>query len=237
MGFSKRFWFVTSGIALTLFGVGYFAAPKAVEFMDRFIPPKQVVFEIISPSDVEPKSVNAPVIRTRIPKIHIDHKRTIILNVEVTQESAELVSMLIMKLNMDDSVSPIYLMLDSPGGDILYGKRIIGAIQTSEAPVISIISGVCASMCAQIHERTYKRYMLPGTTIMFHPGWSQTEGKLQEIHSFISFVLREYMRMSASVADRAGMPRDDFERLIRDERWLTSEEATALKLNDGIVSL
>ena len=62
--------------------------------------------------------------------------RQIILTGEVNKELAEAIATQLLILDSDDSKSPIFMYIDSPGGDVDAGFAIFDMIRFVQAPVI-----------------------------------------------------------------------------------------------------
>ena len=133
----------------------------------------------------------------------------------------------------------IYLLLDSPGGSVFDGSRLIAAMGNSKAPVYTIVTGLCASMCAMTLEYGEKRYMLDRTTLMFHPA-SMTimiSGEVDKIVSRLSYGKREIDKMDIHTAKRSGWTYDAFKLKTQQEYWLDSDDALEAHLIDGVVDI
>ena len=61
--------------------------------------------------------------------------RQIILTGEVNKELAESIAAQLLILDSDDSKSPIYMYIDSPGGDVDAGFAIFDMVRFVQAPV------------------------------------------------------------------------------------------------------
>ena len=76
--------------------------------------------------------------------------RQIILTGEVNKELAESIAAQLLILDSDDAKSPIYMYIDSPGGDVDAGFAIFDMIRFVQAPVYLIGMGLIASAAALI---------------------------------------------------------------------------------------
>ena len=76
--------------------------------------------------------------------------RQIILTGEVNKELAESIAAQLLILDSDDSKSPIYMYIDSPGGDVDAGFAIFDMVRFVQAPVYLIGMGLIASAAALI---------------------------------------------------------------------------------------
>lgn len=65
---------------------------------------------------------------------------------------------------------PIVLVLNSPGGSIEHGRKVVAAIRGLDRPVETLVEkeGVCASMCVPIFLTGSRRVADPDAWFMFH---------------------------------------------------------------------
>lgn len=134
-------------------------------------------------------------------------------------------------------VRRIYLLIDSPGGSVFAGARALATIQGSGVPVDTVCIGFCASMAAQLHAVGAKRYMTSQAVLMFHPASGGLQGDFNIMASRMVFLTKYFAKMDLYVADRAGIPYEEFKKRLRDEYWLDAEDATSEHFNDRIVVL
>lgn len=76
--------------------------------------------------------------------------RQILLSGEINKDLAEKIVRQLLVLEADDSEKPIYMYIDSPGGDVDAGFAIFDMIRFIKSPVILIGMGLIASAAALI---------------------------------------------------------------------------------------
>lgn len=133
----------------------------------------------------------------------------------------------------------IYLLLDSPGGEIDAGGRLIAAMGASKAPVYTVVTGLCASMCAMTEEYGKERYMLDRTTLMFHPASMgvMISGEVDKVISRLSYGKRVVDKMDVHTAKRSGIAYETFKARTEQELWDDAEDALRDHLIDAIVDI
>lgn len=131
----------------------------------------------------------------------------------------------------------IYLVIDSPGGSVFAGARAMQAIQGSRVPVYTICVGICASMGAQLHALGVKRYMTTQAVLMYHPASGGLQGDFNIMSSRLVFLTKYFAKMDLYIANRAGIPYEEFQRRLRSEYWLDAQDATFERFNDNVVIL
>lgn len=103
-------------------------------------------------------------------------ERKILLNEDITDFVIERIVLQILKFNKEDKGlpvekrKPIYLYLNSCGGEIANGYAIIDAIQTSKTPVYGVVMAYAYSMGGLIILACHKKYAFKNSTILLHDG-------------------------------------------------------------------
>lgn len=160
------------------------------------------------------------------------------LNTEVNEESVDKCIAEIKAANKKH-VKKIFLLLDSPGGSVFDGSRLIGAMGASKAPVYTVVTGMAASMAAIITEYGKERYMMDRTTLMFHPASLTTfvSGEVDKVISRLSYGKREIDKMDVHTAMRSGVAYVDFKARTEQELWDDAEDALHDHFIDAIVDI
>lgn len=233
--------FVGLGVALVVFGVsvginsylnGHSAPVKTA--VDEG--PSTVVLESMPvPTSNGPTcEVSRPTTKV-IKKIKLDTARTIYISGEITNNIDSAIGSL---KEMDKaSNSPIYVLLDSPGGSVVDGAAFISAIESSRAPVYTVCVKVCASMAAMIHQYGTKRYMVDRAVLMFHRASWGVEGTIDQMQTRSDWFNRYTSKIEAHVAKRSGVSLEAYINQAKGEIWIDAEDATNKHLNDSIVSI
>jgi ATP-dependent Clp protease protease subunit len=216
------------------------ALPKSALTEKNDAPAGQIV---IRQSEQLPKLL--PVItdttnNASIPVRTLDTKGAAIvqLNTEFTEKSVDEVIAGIKQANREQK-KMIYLTMDSPGGDVHAGGRLIAAMGSSKAPVYTVVTGLCASMCAITEEYGKERYMLDRTSLMFHPASMQVQiaGEVDKIISRLQYGQTEINKMDVHTATRSGQSYTDFKAKTEREYWVDAEDALHDHLIDAIVDI
>ena len=77
-------------------------------------------------------------------------QRRVFLTESITAESANEILKQLLYLESEDSETPIRLIIDSPGGEVVSGLKIIDQMQGMETPIETCCVGTAASMAAFI---------------------------------------------------------------------------------------
>lgn len=170
-------------------------------------------------------------------------KRVIVLNEEITDEVFEVVCLNILKWNAEDkhidpaNRRPIWLYINSVGGDILAGNQIIAMLNTSKTPIYTVAFGLCASMASYIFVSGKVRYCFPESVFLCHDGTTgyMTSGnKGRDIQKF-------YDKLDDKLKDllikRTKMETDFLEEIKDREYYIFSDEAKERGLVDKIIGI
>lgn len=171
--------------------------------------------------------------RTKVTRLEVEPEQVLFLNTQVDTESVELLIGTIEKLS--DSYDELFIVLDSPGGSVFDGSRLISYMEGARTKINTVVYGLCASMCAQIAQHGNKRYMVDRGVLMFHPAAGGVRGTVHEMKSLLSFIDLETRKLDAYIADRANIPRDQFDNLTIHNLWIAADDALKLNLSDGTV--
>ena len=174
--------------------------------------------------------------------------RNLVLSDEITSESVRSVINKIMDINYDDDLKandycdwkrePIYLFINSNGGNAYDALALIDIIQQSKTPVYTVALGWCMSAGLWIFTAGARRLVGANATLMFHDvkTWihDKTSGVQQE--------LDEAKRLSEKFCDAiiavSRIAPADLEHYIttKAEWYIPAEKAVNLKLADEIYS-
>ena len=179
-----------------------------------------------------------------ISQIPIDSKlfesRNIYIEGEINSESAILAVKQIHLLNLEDSVKPINLFINSFGGEIISGMLIYDAIQDSLCPVNTVCLGNAYSMGAVlVASGTGKRYILPHSKLMLHEPLIPTNGggSASSIKELSESMQKTKGAMNEILAKHTGKPIEEVEKATDHDHFYTAEEAFEFGLVDEITGL
>ena len=163
--------------------------------------------------------------------------RQIILTGEVNKELAESIATQLLILDSDDSKSPIYMYIDSPGGDVDAGFAIFDMIRFVQAPVYLIGMGLIASAAALILLSVPKerRLGLPNSRYLIHQPLGQYEGVATDIEIFAKDMEKTRAKINKIIAEATGTSLDQVTKDTERDCWLDSDEAIKYGLISSII--
>lgn len=133
--------------------------------------------------------------------------------------------------------NPVYLLINSPGGSVLDGARILSAMEAAKSPVYTVCLQLCASMAAIIHQYGTERYMVDRSILMFHPASGSLSGNVFEMQSRLNWILRYTNKADVYIANRVGITVEQFKAQFDNEIWIDAEDSLNRKFTDKIVSV
>lgn len=196
-----------------------------------------VALLICACTSAENKAVN-PSNKNEI--LTISEKNTVVLNMPIMgQISNSVAKELLEKSDNLKAGEPIFLVLDTPGGSIDDGMRIIEVAKSLPRPVHTI-SLFNASMGFVISQSLGDRYLISSATLMSHKAYigGGIRGEFPGSF-FIRFqaVAKQLTKINEEVAARAGLGIDQYMSMISNELWMGPDDAIKNKFADKVVTL
>ncbi len=131
----------------------------------------------------------------------------------------------------------IYLFLDTPGGSIVAGERLIATLRGLPQKV-KTITNFAASMGFITVQSLDERLVLPSGILMSHRAYVGIEGQLPgEFNSQSKFWSEAIATIEARMAVRMGMEVGAYQSMIKDEYWAKGSNAVAQKAADKVVDV
>lgn len=164
-------------------------------------------------------------------------ERIIFLGDEVNQNTASIVMAQLLFLEAEDPKKDITLYINSPGGQIQSGLAIIDTMNHIKPDVVTICTGMAASMGAVILSQGTKgkRFMLPNSEVMIHQPLTGVEGQASDIQITAKHIQRLKEKLTKMLADATGQ---DYEKVEKDkdrDYWMTAEESKKYGIVDAIL--
>lgn len=194
----------------------------------------EVIEQPASPSPViRPLAFKAPVTNITISKPSLRDISVFYFNVEVNGFTTNVAIELLHRLAKRDKT--IYFVIDSPGGSVFDGTRLMSHMKGLSVPVNTVCEGICASMGAHLFQSGKQRLMLDKSVLMFHPAAGGVQGTVPEMRSLLNLIDSYTQRMDMETAKRSNIPYDKFERMVIENLWVEAQDAIAMGLADGYV--
>ena len=161
----------------------------------------------------------------------------IMLDGEVTDESASLCVAQLLYLNAKDDAKDINMYINSPGGSVSAGLAIIDTMNLIPNDVNTIATGLAASMGAMIllSGTKGKRNALPHAEVMIHQPLGSAQGQATDIAIRANHILRTRETLYSMMSDATGKDIDEIAEACERNNFLTAEEARDFGLIDHII--
>ncbi len=155
--------------------------------------------------------------------------RTILLSGSINDEQAHKIVGQLLLLDAEDGEKPIRLIINSGGGSISSGFHIFDTIQALQAPVITIGSGLVASMGVTLFLSVPKerRFAFAHARYMIHQ--PLIPGTVVAVASDVEINAREMVKtrdlLNRLIADATSQPLAKVEKDTLRDYWLSADEA------------
>lgn len=165
-------------------------------------------------------------------------RRILLLGETVDDDSANRIATQLLALSIDDPVSDICLLINSPGGSVLAGLAVYDVMQLIPNDVATVAVGFAASMgqillCAGT---AGKRYALPNAQVVMHEGSAGLGGVAADVEIQAASLQATLDRMRSIIARHTGRPIDEVVRDVGRDRWFDAEEALGYGFVDKVVT-
>ena len=163
-------------------------------------------------------------------------KRLIVLSESVHSQSAKRVIEQLLSLEAEDATKPIWLFLNSPGGEVSSGFGIYDTIRFIRPKVKIMVTGLAASIATVILLAAEKefRYSMPNSRILIHQPLinGHIQGQASDIEIHANEILKTREKIAQLYHKETSQPLERIHRDIERDYWMTTQEAQ----NYGLIS-
>ena len=140
-------------------------------------------------------------------------------------------------LDSRDSIKPIQLYINTPGGIVTSGLAIYDTMQYVKCQVSTVCVGMAASMGAVLLAAGAKgkRFALPHSQILLHQPMGGAQGQASEIEITAKQIVKIKEQLNSIIAKHTGKPMEKVEKDSDRDFYLTPEEAKAYGLIDEVI--
>lgn len=163
---------------------------------------------------------------------------------EIASDMADAINMFIRFWNrLDDEENipveerePIKIYIDSPGGELVASFTIINSIELSKTPVWTINVGGAYSGGFFIFIAGHKRLAYPLSSFMYHEGSTLAYGDAHKFRNQADFYKKQMEQLREHTLKYTNLTAEDYEKILKDDYWLTAKEAIEVGVADCIVA-
>lgn len=186
----------------------------------------------------EPKKADKSQKKEKESKDEVSQKflntRQILVSGEIDEDLAHAVIGKILLLEALSPTKPIYVYVDSPGGDVYSGFAILDMLRFVKPSVKTIGAGLVASAASLVllGAKKQNRFALPNSQYLIHQPLSEMRGVATDLEIHAKEIERIRGRINAIIAEETGRTQDDVALDTERDYWLNASEA----LEYGLVS-
>ncbi len=162
--------------------------------------------------------------------------RTVMISGEINRERADEFARQMLVLDSESS-DPIYVYINSPGGDVDSGFAIYDMIRFVSSPVTVIGMGLVASAAALIFLAVppERRLGFPDSTYLIHQPLSQLKGVAVDVAIYADKIEALRHKLDMIIADATGRSVEKVAADTERDCWMTAEEALSYGLMSRII--
>lgn len=169
--------------------------------------------------------------------------RVMVLNTNIEKSVLERYILWILKWNSEDEADgipvekrrPIYIYINSPGGNTIDGLNLADTIKLSKTPVIGVCFGMAASMGYHILISCHKRYVFPNSVLLQHDGEVLLQNSTSKARDTMKFFDSMEERIKKHVLENTGIDEEMYQKIYKQEYYMFPEEAKSLCCIDYII--
>jgi ATP-dependent Clp protease protease subunit len=183
-------------------------------------------------------NANLNVLEAAAREYRLYQQRSLFLSESVGPTSANRIVADLLSLD-HASKDPIYLYLNSPGGEVNSGFAIYDTIRYIKAPVTVITAGLCASIATIINIAVPKerRASLPNGRFLIHQPLisGQVYGQASDIEITATQILKTRELLNKLLAEACNQTLDRLDLDTVRDYWMSAEEAKAYGLIGRVI--
>ncbi|BAZ27873.1 ATP-dependent Clp protease proteolytic subunit [Cylindrospermum sp. NIES-4074] len=164
-------------------------------------------------------------------------ERIIFLGEEIDDKIANEIIAIMLYLDSEDPGKDIFIYINSPGGMVTSGLAIYDTMQHIKSDVVTICTGLAASMGSFLLAggAKGKRLALPHSRIMIHQPSGGTRGQASDIEIEAREILRIRHQLNQIYADNTGQTLAKIEKDMDRDFFMSAQEAKEYGLIDRVI--
>ena len=191
------------------------------------------VFPFLSedePREKDPKRLADKTERHNGPQVEKElfEARVILISAGVDPKLAHAVNSKLLALERHNDKDPIYLYINSPGGEVHSGFSIFDMARFIKPPVVTVVTGLAASMGSIITlcARPEHRFAFPNSKILVHqPSVSGMGGSVSDIEIHAKDLIDTKNRIVELYQKECGRTNDEVKKALDRDNWMSPEQA------------
>jgi len=170
-------------------------------------------------------------------KKEVDGLRTIFLSGMITEEVAKDVVQSLLKLQKEEPLAPIKMIIDSPGGYVDSMFAIIDTMDSVLPEIETIVVGKAMSASAIVFLCGTKgrRFMMPHSRLLFHQVFGFSFGSTSDMVINAEEQRQLQREGCLLIADRSNLSIKEVEEMINRDFYVRPDKAIEMGFADGLV--
>lgn len=154
--------------------------------------------------------------------------RKIFLSEDVNSKSAKKIIDTLFLLEQDNPDKPIYLFINSPGGEVNSGLAIYDVMEFIKPTVYTIGCGMVASIAAIIflQPKAENRFSLKHSEYLLHQPLGGMQGTASEIEIHAAQIIKTKAELNQLISDKTNKSLEDVKKDTNRDFWLDAAQAT-----------
>jgi ATP-dependent Clp protease protease subunit len=166
-------------------------------------------------------------------------KRIIFVSEAINSTVAKRVVSQLLALDAQESNQPIYMYLNSPGGEVNSGFAIYDTMRYLSSEVRVVCTGLTASIATIMLLGAPKkhRYTMPNTRFLIHQPLigGNIQGQASDLEITAKEIIKTRSKINQMLSKECGQPLEKVEEDTARDYWMTAEEALEYGLITKIV--
>jgi ATP-dependent Clp protease, protease subunit len=154
--------------------------------------------------------------------------RVVMISTQVDPKLAHAVNSKLLALERHNDKDPIYLYINSPGGEVHSGFSIFDCARFIRPPVVTVVTGLAASMGSIITlaAKPEHRFAFPNSKILIHqPSISGIGGSVSDIEIHAKDLIETKHRIIDLYVRECGRSPAEVTKALNRDNWMTPEAA------------
>jgi ATP-dependent Clp protease protease subunit len=174
-----------------------------------------------------------------ISELRLLESRTLFISEGINSAVAKRVIHQLLDLDAQDSSKPIYVYLNSPGGEVNSGFAIYDTMRYIKSEIRIITTGLCASIATIINLGAPRehRYSMPNGRFLIHQPLigGVVQGQASDLEITAREIIKTRKRINELLAAECKQPYEKVEEDTTRDYWMTADEALKYGLITKIV--
>lgn len=136
-----------------------------------------------------------------------------------------------------DNQNPWRFVICSGGGNVIAGMKLYSTLKAIAAkrPLITVASGICASMATVVHQAGTLRLIEPGCSYMIHDVSGAMDGSIGNMQDTMDWLNKLNAAIHVALAEKSGKSVEEVAELSkRRDSWYMPDEVIAMGFADEI---